>query len=98
MKNLVNLGKSRSVFVWLNTTLINKINEKLSLNISSVMNPEDIENANGIYFGQHSSVIATSAFTKYFVIKKKEVQRNIPSFQQEQYREVLRSKSNLSLF
>ena len=63
---------------------------KLSLNISSVMNPEDIENANGIYFGQHSSVIATSAFMKHFVIKKKEVQRNIPPFQQEQYREVLR--------
>ena len=51
------------------------------------MNPEDIENASEIYFEQHSRVIATSAFI--------EQQGNIPLFQQEQYHDVLGSKSNL---
>ena len=64
--------------------------------ISSAMNPEDIENASEIYVEQYSLVIATSAFIEQFVIKQQEVQSNIPPFQQEQYRDVLRSKSNLS--
>ena len=64
--------------------------------ISSAMNPEDIENASEIYFEQYSRVIATSAFIEQFVIKQQEVQSNILPFQQEQYRDVLRSKSNLS--
>ena len=64
--------------------------------ISSAMNPEDIEKASEIYLEQHSRVIATSAFIEHFVIKQKEVQSNLPPFQQWQYRDVLRSKSNLS--
>ena len=122
-ENLVTLRRSRSAFIGHITRLINKINEKLSLNdnfktikcleeqlhqileklkgvndeyISSAMNPEDIEKASEIYFEQHSRVIATSALIEQFVIKQQEVQSNIPPFQQEQYRDVLRSKSNLS--
>ena len=122
-ENLVILPRSRSAFIGHITRLINKSNEKLSLNdnfktikcleeqlyqileklkgvndeyISSAMNPEDIENASEIYFEQYSRVIATSAFIEQFVIKQQEVQSNIPPFQQEQYRDVLRSKSNLS--
>ena len=64
--------------------------------ISSEMNPEDIENTSETYFEQYSRVIATSALIKQFVIKQQDAQRNLPPFQQEQYRDVLRSKSNLS--
>ena len=64
--------------------------------ISSAMNPEDIENASEIYFEQYSGVIATSALIEQFVIKQQDAQSNITSFQQEQYRDILRSKSNLS--
>ena len=119
--NLVTLRRSRSAFIGHITRLINKINEKLSLNdnfktikcleeqlyqileklkgvndeyISSAMNPEDTENGSKIYFEQCSRVIATSAFTEQFVLKQQEVQSNIFPFQQEQYRDVLRSKSN----
>ena len=60
------------------------------------MNPEDIENASQIYFEQHSRVIATSASIEHFIIKQQEVQSNLAPFQQGQYRDVLRSKSNLS--
>ena len=63
--------------------------------ISSAMNPEDSENASEIYFEQDSRVAATSTFIEQFVIKQQEVQSNIPPFQQEQYRDVWRSKSNL---
>ena len=61
--------------------------------ITSAMNPEDIENASEIYFEQQTRVIATRAFEEQFVIKQQEVQSNIPTFQQDQYRNILRSKS-----
>ena len=64
--------------------------------IGSAMKPEDTENGSEIYFEQYSRVIASSAFTEQLVIKQQEVQSNISPFQQEQYRDVLRSKSNLS--
>ena len=64
--------------------------------ITSAMNPEDIENASEIYFAQYSQVIATSVLIEQSVIKQQDVQSNIPPFQQEQYRDVLRWKSNLS--
>ena len=64
--------------------------------ISSAMNSEDIEKASEIYFERHSKVIATSASIEHFVIKQQEAQSNLRPFQQRQYRDVLRSKSNLS--
>ena len=64
--------------------------------ISSAMNPDDIEKASEIYFEQYYRIIATSASIEHFVIKQQEVQSNLPTFQQGQYRDVLRSKSNLS--
>ena len=64
--------------------------------ISSAMNPEDIEKASGIYFEQCFPVIVTSTLLEQFVIKQQNAQSNIPPFQQEQYSDVLRSKSNLS--
>ena len=72
---------------------VRKVNNEY---ISSAINSEDIEKASEIYFEQHSRVFATSAFIEQFLIKQQEVQSNISPFQQEQYREVLRSKSSLS--
>ena len=122
-ENLVTLRRTRSAFIGHITRLINKINEKLSLNdnfktikyledqlyqileklksvndeyISSAMNPEDIKKASEIYFEPHSRVIATSVSIEHFAIKQREVQSNLAPFQQGQYRDVLRSKSNLS--
>ena len=60
------------------------------------MKPEDTENGSEIYFEQYSRVITSSVLTEQLVIKQQEVQSNISPFQQEQYRHVLRSKSNLS--
>ena len=51
------------------------------------------ENASEIYFEQQTRVIPTRAFKEQFVIKQQEVQSNIPPFQQDQYRNILRSKS-----
>ena len=51
------------------------------------------ENASEIYFEQQTRVISTRAFKEQFVIKQQEVQSNIPPFQQDQYRNILRSKS-----
>ena len=119
-ENLVTLLRSRSAYIEQITKLINKINEKLSLNdnikcleeqlyqifkklkshndeyVSFAMSAKDIENASEIYFEQHSRVIDTSESIEHFVKKEQEVQSNIPPFQQEQYCDVLRSKSNLS--
>ena len=60
------------------------------------MNLEDIEVASEICFEQHFRVIAIGKCIEQFVIKQQEVQSNIPPFQQEQYSDPLRPKSNLS--
>ena len=55
----------------------------------------DIEIACEICFEQHYWVITTSASMQQFAIKQQEIQSNIPPFEQEQYCDVLRPKSNL---
>ena len=64
--------------------------------ISSGINLKTLKTPVKFILSSILNLLQTSALIEQFVIKQQEVQSNVLPFQQEQYRDVLRSKSNLS--